>query len=104
MAAEKKKGVNKVAACTLILCAVGLQLFCAHVDLPLTRLVRNAVSSAKPGAIAPKYECAAGEIAKKLTVVVTVKDACSQMPQERGQVRFMTATTSARGCRTGRHE
>ena len=47
-------------------------------DLPLLKVGRNLFSSSTPDPLPPKYSC--DDLSQKLTVVVTVKDACSQMP------------------------
>ena len=66
-------------AAAVLACLAAVQLAAVSVDLPLLRLGRNALAPATPPPVAPKYACG-GSLASKLTVVVTVKDACSQMP------------------------
>jgi len=65
----------------VLVAAAAVQALCAQLDLPLLKVCRNVLfAGSTPPAVVPKYSCAAGEIASKVTVVVTVKDACSQMP------------------------
>jgi hypothetical protein len=65
----------------LPLLLVGLHYACdSALDIPLGRALRNIFMSADPVPVAEKYQCTQEEIARKLTIVVTVKDACSQAP------------------------
>lgn len=44
------------------------------------RMARNMVMAATPAAVTGKYPCDMEALAELVTVVVTVKDACSQAP------------------------
>ncbi|KAJ1455766.1 hypothetical protein M885DRAFT_518940 [Pelagophyceae sp. CCMP2097] len=74
------KGPSRRWALLPVVLLVLLQLLCAQLDLPLAKLVRNVFSSSTPPQVQPKYSCAAKELDELVTIVVTVKDACSQMP------------------------
>ena len=58
-----------------------LQVACKQcLDLPLEKLLRNVFMAPQPPPVTGKYTCDAASIAQDVTVVVTVKDACSQAP------------------------
>lgn len=76
------------------LLGICLQLLCVQLDLPVSNLVRNMFLPSKPAAVLPKYNCSKDDVPKLVTVVVTVKDACSQMP------RFVDALRSVVGRET----
>lgn len=63
----------------MVVFGVSLQALCVQMDLPVGNLIRNLFASSKPAPVTPKYS-SCGDLSKQLTVVVTVKDACSQLP------------------------
>ena len=49
--------------------------------VPVVMVVRNCVLPKKPQMVSPKYpSCPAAQLAEEMTIVVSVKDACSQAP------------------------
>lgn len=49
--------------------------------VPIVMIARNCISPKVPQMAKPKYpQCSAADMAKEMTIVVTVKDACSQAP------------------------
>ena len=63
-----------VLACCLLLNQVGL-------FVPLVMITRNCVMPKMPQNVRPKYPaCPAAMLGKEMTIVVSVKDACSQAP------------------------
>jgi hypothetical protein len=75
---QKAKPISRAKVVLAVLAAVAFQLLLTSLDLPLLKVGRNLFSSSTPDPLPPKYACA--DLSQKLTVVVTVKDACSQMP------------------------
>ena len=77
--------------------AMVFQLVCKQLDLPLEKLVRNMFSSSQPLKTRPKYtaECSAASLASDVTVVVTVKDACSQTPGFLASLRSVAGPDTA---------
>ena len=63
----------------LVLAAVLLQVLFDS-DLPVNRLVRAWFERPPPSSPKPAYQCTAGSLAADLTVVVAVRDSCSQLP------------------------
>lgn len=60
--------------CCLLLNQLGL-------FVPIVMIARNCISPKVPHTARPKYpQCSDAEVAKEMTIVVTVKDACSQAP------------------------
>jgi hypothetical protein len=74
----KAKPISRAKVVFAILAAVAFQLLLTSLDLPLLKVGRNILSKSTPDPLPPKYVC--DDLSSKLTVVVTVKDACSQMP------------------------
>jgi hypothetical protein len=64
----------------LPLVLVGIHYACLNADIPLDRALRNVFMSPDPVPVVEKYHCTPEDLARKLTIVVTVKDACSQAP------------------------
>ena len=77
-AASPKSQISRAKVVFAVLAAVAFQLLLTSLDLPLLKVGRNLFSSSTPDPLPPKYAC--DDLSQKLTVVVTVKDACSQMP------------------------
>ena len=77
-AASQKSQISRAKVITALLAAVAFQLLLTSLDLPLLKVGRNILSKSTPDPLPPKYVC--DDLSSKLTVVVTVKDACSQMP------------------------
>ena len=75
---QKAKPISRAKVVFAVLAAVAFQLLLTSLDLPLLKVGRNLFSSSTPDPLPPKYAC--DDLSSKLTVVVTVKDACSQMP------------------------
>ena len=75
---QKAKPISRAKVVFAVLAAVAFQLLLTSLDLPLLKVGRNLFSSSTPDPLPPKYSC--DDLSSKLTVVVTVKDACSQMP------------------------
>ena len=75
---QKAKPISRAKVVFAVLAAVAFQLLLTSLDLPLLKIGRNLFSSTTPDPLPPKYAC--DDLSSKLTVVVTVKDACSQMP------------------------
>ena len=75
---QKAKPLSRAKVVLAVLAAVAFQLLLTSLDLPLLKVGRNLFSSSTPDPLPPKYVC--DDLSSKLTVVVTVKDACSQMP------------------------
>ena len=76
--ASQKSQISRAKVVFAVLAAVAFQLLLTSLDLPLLKVGRNLFSSSTPDPLPPKYTC--DDLSSKLTVVVTVKDACSQMP------------------------
>ena len=74
----KAKPISRAKVVFAVLAAVAFQLLLTSLDLPLLKVGRNILSKSTPDPLPPKYAC--DDLSQKLTVVVTVKDACSQMP------------------------
>ena len=56
-------------------------LACEWAGLPLRLALRNTMRAGVPDEVAPKYAACSDEmLAREMTIVVTVKDACSQAP------------------------
>eukprot|EP00615_Pteridomonas_danica_P010099 CAMPEP_0114336282 /NCGR_PEP_ID=MMETSP0101-20121206/5605_1 /TAXON_ID=38822 ORGANISM="Pteridomonas danica, Strain PT" /NCGR_SAMPLE_ID=MMETSP0101 /ASSEMBLY_ACC=CAM_ASM_000211 /LENGTH=650 /DNA_ID=CAMNT_0001468157 /DNA_START=120 /DNA_END=2072 /DNA_ORIENTATION=- len=51
-----------------------------NLDIPVGTLIRNMMLSPTPAPISGKYQCNYDDLANDVTIVVTVKDACSQAP------------------------
>jgi hypothetical protein len=49
-------------------------------DIPVGTLIRNMMLPPTPAPVKGKYQCNYDELANDVTIVVTVKDACSQAP------------------------
>jgi len=77
-AASQKSQISRAKVVLAVLTAVAFQLLLTSLDLPLLKVGRNILSKSTPDPLPPKYAC--DDLSSKLTVVVTVKDACSQMP------------------------
>ena len=77
-ASPKKSQISRTKVIAALLAAVAFQLLLTSLDLPLLKVGRNILSKSTPDPLPPKYAC--DDLSSKLTVVVTVKDACSQMP------------------------
>ena len=75
---SQKSQFSRAKVVLAVLAAVAFQLLLTSLDLPLLKVGRNLFSSSTPDPLPPKYSC--DDLSSKLTVVVTVKDACSQMP------------------------
>ena len=75
---QKAKPISRAKVVLAVLAAVAFQLLLTSLDLPLLKIGRNILSKSTPDPLPPKYTC--DDLSSKLTVVVTVKDACSQMP------------------------
>ena len=75
---SQKSQISRAKVVFAVLAAVAFQLLLTSLDLPLLKVGRNLFSSSTPDPLPPKYTC--DDLSSKLTVVVTVKDACSQMP------------------------
>ena len=75
---SQKSQISRAKVVLAVLAAVAFQLLLSSLDLPLLKVGRNLFSSSTPDPLPPKYAC--DDLSSKLTVVVTVKDACSQMP------------------------
>ena len=75
---SQKSQFSRAKVVFAVLAAVAFQLLLTSLDLPLLKVGRNLVASTTPDPLPPKYAC--DDLSQKLTVVVTVKDACSQMP------------------------
>ena len=75
---SQKSQFSRAKVVFAVLAAVAFQLLLTSLDLPLLKVGRNLVASTTPDPLPPKYVC--DDLSQKLTVVVTVKDACSQMP------------------------
>ena len=75
---SQKSQFSRAKVVFAVLAAVAIQLLLTSLDLPLLKVGRNLFSSSTPDPLPPKYAC--DDLSQKLTVVVTVKDACSQMP------------------------
>jgi hypothetical protein len=75
---SQKSQISRAKVVFAVLAAVAFQLLLTSLDLPLLKVGRNLFSSSTPDPLPPKYSC--DDLSSKLTVVVTVKDACSQMP------------------------
>ena len=75
---SQKSHISRAKVVLAVLAAVAVQLLLTSLDLPLLKVGRNLFSSTTPDPLPPKYTC--DDLSQKLTVVVTVKDACSQMP------------------------
>ena len=75
---SQKSQISRAKVVFAILTAVAFQLLLTSLDLPLLKVGRNILSKSTPDPLPPKYAC--DDLSSKLTVVVTVKDACSQMP------------------------
>ena len=75
---QKAKPISRAKVVFAVLTAVAFQLLLTSLDLPLLKVGRNILSKSTPDPLPPKYSC--DDLSSKLTVVVTVKDACSQMP------------------------
>ena len=75
---QKAKPISRAKVVLAVLAAVAFQLLLTSLDLPLLKVGRNILSKSTPDPLPPKYSC--DDLSSKLTVVVTVKDACSQMP------------------------
>ena len=92
--------MKRSSAAFALVAAVGLQMMCTKLDIPVTKIARNVFSSATPPPVeakhCPVYTCADGALAKELTVVVTVKDACSQMPGFVKALEDVVGTDTAR--------
>jgi len=54
--------------------------FRVGLDLPLGKLCRNMLMPPQPAPVTGRYECSKEALTKDVTIVVTVKDACSQAP------------------------
>lgn len=77
----KKSTAWTATAVAVPLLLVAAQLFFNHVlDIPLNRVARNMLLPPTPPPVQGKYQCDAAQLAEDVTVVVTVKDACSQAP------------------------
>jgi hypothetical protein len=75
---SRKSQISRAKVVLAVLAAVAFQLLLTSLDLPLLKVGRNILSKSTPDPQPPKYSC--DDLSSKLTVVVTVKDACSQMP------------------------
>ena len=75
---SQKSQFSRAKVVFAVLAAVAFQLLLTSLDLPLLKVGRNILSKSTPDPLPPKYTC--DNLSSKLTVVVTVKDACSQMP------------------------
>ena len=75
---SQKSQISRAKVVFAVLAAVAFQLLLTSLDLPLLKVGRNILSKSTPDPLPPKYAC--DDLSSKLTVVVTVKDACSQMP------------------------
>ena len=75
---QKTKPISRTKVVAALVTAIACQALLTSLDLPLLNVGRNLFSSSTPDPLPPKYTC--DDLSQKLTVVVTVKDACSQMP------------------------
>ena len=75
---SQKSQISRAKVVFAVMAAVAFQLLLTSLDLPLLKVGRNILSKSTPDPLPPKYAC--DDLSSKLTVVVTVKDACSQMP------------------------
>ena len=74
----KSNAISRTKVVAALVAAIACQALLTSLDLPLLKVGRNLFSSSTPDPLPPKYTC--DDLSSKLTVVVTVKDACSQMP------------------------
>ena len=75
---SQKSQFSRAKVVAALVAAIACQALLTSLDLPLLKVGRNILSKSTPAPLPPKYSCA--DLSQKLTVVVTVKDACSQMP------------------------
>ncbi len=75
---SQKSHISRTKVVAALVTAIACQALLTSLDLPLLKVGRNLFSSSTPDPLPPKYTC--DDLSQKLTVVVTVKDACSQMP------------------------
>jgi len=73
-----KSQISRTKVVAALVAAIACQALLTSLDLPLLKVGRNILSKSTPDPLPPKYSC--DDLSSKLTVVVTVKDACSQMP------------------------
>merc|ERR1719217_99670 len=89
-AAARGKGMQAEARASLqshmLLPSLAVLAFCLLLNqiglfVPVVMVVRNCVLPKKPQMVRPKYpSCPAEMLAEEMTIVVSVKDACSQAP------------------------
>ncbi len=75
---SQKSHISRTKVVAALVTAIACQALLTSLDLPLLKVGRNILSKSTPDPLPPKYAC--DDLSQKLTVVVTVKDACSQMP------------------------
>jgi len=75
---SQKSQISRTKVVAALVAATVCQALLTSLDLPLLKVGRNILSKSTPDPLPPKYSC--DDLSSKLTVVVTVKDACSQMP------------------------
>ena len=75
---SQKSHISRAKVVAALVAAIAFQALLTSLDLPLLKVGRNILSKSTPDPLPPKYTC--DDLSSKLTVVVTVKDACSQMP------------------------